>query len=287
MSAAQHTASVQARRGFTLVELLVVVAIVALLVGLLLPSLGRAREAGRAGVCLSNQRQLLAAVLLYGADHDERAAPGAAEHRANLLRWHGSRPSASEPFTARGGALTPYIGGGEAATAPGALRICPTFAGVIERLRESGRGFERSAGGYGYNNAYLGVDLTSCGPGAWRVRDDRAGARLAMFAAPAGTVAFADAAFPDGFAPDSLVEYSFAEPRFHVEYRDSRMDPSIHFRHAQRSAAVGWLDGHANSQIFTRAWSSGLYHPAADEVDLGWFGGDDANTLFDYDAGGR
>jgi len=53
------------RAAFTLIELLVVVAILALLMGMLLPSMRRARNVSKAAVCLSNQRQIGVAIFMY------------------------------------------------------------------------------------------------------------------------------------------------------------------------------------------------------------------------------
>jgi prepilin-type N-terminal cleavage/methylation domain-containing protein/prepilin-type processing-associated H-X9-DG protein len=57
------------RRAFTLVELLVVVGVIGILVSILMPTLGRAREAARVVVCQSHLRQISAAWAGYAADH--------------------------------------------------------------------------------------------------------------------------------------------------------------------------------------------------------------------------
>lgn len=62
---------IPAARGFSLIELLVVVAIVATLVSLLSPVLYRARQKSGEARCMSNQRALAAAILIYAQDHDE------------------------------------------------------------------------------------------------------------------------------------------------------------------------------------------------------------------------
>jgi len=65
------------RHAFTLVELLVVIGIIAILVGLLLPTLRRARQAAEGAACLSNLRQLSMAIVGFTNDHKGRMpSPG-------------------------------------------------------------------------------------------------------------------------------------------------------------------------------------------------------------------
>lgn len=68
-------------RGFTLIELLVVIAIIALLIGILLPSLGAARESGRTTVCASNLRQLAINSVSYSADYKGLYSSGPFDNR--------------------------------------------------------------------------------------------------------------------------------------------------------------------------------------------------------------
>jgi prepilin-type N-terminal cleavage/methylation domain-containing protein/prepilin-type processing-associated H-X9-DG protein len=60
------------QKGFTLVELLVVISIIALLMGVLLPALSRAREQGKRAVCLHNLSQLMVAWSMYADDNSEK-----------------------------------------------------------------------------------------------------------------------------------------------------------------------------------------------------------------------
>ncbi len=62
-------------RAFTLIELLVVIAIIAVLIGVLLPSLGSARKTARATNCLANLRGIGQALTLYNNDHAELVIP--------------------------------------------------------------------------------------------------------------------------------------------------------------------------------------------------------------------
>jgi prepilin-type N-terminal cleavage/methylation domain-containing protein len=65
-------------RAFTLVELLIVIGIIAVLIGILLPVLGKARESARRAQCLANQKQIAQSVLLYAHQHKTLPGPAAA-----------------------------------------------------------------------------------------------------------------------------------------------------------------------------------------------------------------
>jgi len=59
------------RQGFTLIELLVVIAIIAILAAILFPVFAQAREKARGATCVSNQKQILLAIMQYTQDYDE------------------------------------------------------------------------------------------------------------------------------------------------------------------------------------------------------------------------
>jgi prepilin-type N-terminal cleavage/methylation domain-containing protein/prepilin-type processing-associated H-X9-DG protein len=104
------------RRGFTLTELLVVLGLIAVLVSLLLPVVGRARAAAQAAACLSNIRQMGMAWTVY-----------VSENRGRLLDYQSYNPAQPERAY-RGywtGMLDDYKVGGNAVLCPAADEPIP------------------------------------------------------------------------------------------------------------------------------------------------------------------
>ena len=96
--------------GFTLVELLVVIAVIGVLVALLLPVLGRAKEQANRVACMNNLRQLAKGMQMYGGDN-QWYFPGSAVHddlglgpfASDWIHWEASRKLSE-------GALAKYVG---------------------------------------------------------------------------------------------------------------------------------------------------------------------------------
>jgi prepilin-type N-terminal cleavage/methylation domain-containing protein/prepilin-type processing-associated H-X9-DG protein len=76
-----------AKKGFTVVELMVVIGIIAMLMGLLLPAVQTAREAGRRNTCSNNIRQIAMAVVDYGMKKNR--LPG----------WRNAHPNGNANFS--------------------------------------------------------------------------------------------------------------------------------------------------------------------------------------------
>jgi len=101
------THGAQQRKGFTLIELLVVIAIIAILAAILFPVFAQAREKARAITCISNQKQILLAVMQYTQDYDEMYPLG----MTYPVNWDGNINTDDEDFSLEN-MLDPYIKAG-------------------------------------------------------------------------------------------------------------------------------------------------------------------------------
>jgi prepilin-type processing-associated H-X9-DG protein len=88
------------KRAFTLIELVVVIANIALLIGILLPALGTAREAGRTTKCLSQVRHSITSTLGFSMSNDGQAPIAGEWFGFSLFTWTQEYLSIKEPFVA-------------------------------------------------------------------------------------------------------------------------------------------------------------------------------------------
>jgi prepilin-type N-terminal cleavage/methylation domain-containing protein/prepilin-type processing-associated H-X9-DG protein len=97
------------RSGFTLVELLVVIGIIAVLLGILLPMLGKSRESANRVACASNLKQFYYAIMMYTADN-QQTLPGplakvSVDPYSAYAVFQAAHPGVTEPALAPGAPL--------------------------------------------------------------------------------------------------------------------------------------------------------------------------------------
>jgi prepilin-type processing-associated H-X9-DG protein/prepilin-type N-terminal cleavage/methylation domain-containing protein len=274
------------KRGFSLVEVMVVVSTVSVIMAVTMPAMNTARSRAKAIVCRSNLRQLVLANIEYSNDRDGFCVPAADDLwneigplQGGYDRWHGKRTGPDEPFDPMKGPLIRYLGDGKIKECPARVEFTKSQPGEIN--------FEQGCGGYGYNMMYIGSKL--CRSSVSTKQKYAETARLTEIKRPETTLMFADTAFSQDYKGNQyLIEYSFAEPPFSVVNGKPDVDgdygypsPSIHFRH-YGSANVGWVDGHVEAKPMAKPVLGDSYTAEMAKMNIGWFEPVD-NTLFDLE----
>lgn len=240
------------RRALTLIEVLVVLAVAAVLVGLLVPVMGQARAAGRASKCLGTLHGSAMAVSLYVDDNDGRFWPYFTDvpgPEGGRRWWFGFEPGGPSydprqrhrPLVKDAG----YIGRYMSATADDLM--CPSFPYPAPAYFPR---FRPAAGGYGYNAAALG------GFGFLSPSNAASNSINAFAGRTSDVFVLADGLHFDrlDFSSTPPLAQGFNEP-FYIEWQDPELMASNagvnggfgHFRH-NGAANVLYLDGHAAGQ---------------------------------------
>jgi prepilin-type processing-associated H-X9-DG protein len=201
------------RRAFALVELLIVIGIVALLVGILLPTMSRARGQARSAACASNLRQLALAAQHYALSNGGQFPVA----RWGTDNWDFSRVNGKP--------------------APGLLwrghsdlrvQQCPSFDGKSNSLDDPHTG-------YNYNTSYIGHGQGEA---------VEAPARLAQVRDPSRTALFGDGEWANG--ANKFMRAPLRHDGFDETMPATRAAGTQGFRH-RGATNVAFVDGHVES----------------------------------------
>lgn len=204
----------QRKHEFTMLELLIVIAIIVILVGILLPVLNKARGTAQQISCVNNIRQIGTGSLLYSNDSGDYWLP----HRipAGDGRWGGilcfDYKIAKKNF------------------------LCPAVSPGVQYSRDfldakNGGHYGWNWISYGYNYVYLGSKYgVSGGDYDWP------SAKRTMMRTPSRTIAYADSCDSQG--------RTHSEISRNIDYSDL----SIAERHIGGNSVINWADGHVSTE---------------------------------------
>jgi prepilin-type processing-associated H-X9-DG protein/prepilin-type N-terminal cleavage/methylation domain-containing protein len=207
-----------AQRGFTLVELVVTVAVIAVLLTLTLQGVGQVRTAAQGAYCANSLRQLGAATALYLGDHHNKMFAYQAPAPGGTL-WYYGYESGQSLGSAEGARtvdmtqspLYPYV------QQAGGVHVCPSFPynQAIWKPKYSGASW-----GYGFD-----VPLSN--------------ANVSNIPHPSQTLLFGDCAQVNTFEAPASAKHPMLEEFYMFDYSDK----TTHFRHGGY-ANILFLDGH-------------------------------------------
>lgn len=249
-------------RAFTLVELLIVIAIIALLVAVLMPALSHSRASAQSSVCLTNLRRLGVANHIYLQTYEVfppfRLSTFPAGGPVHVNGWGAAQPrwqwfldQGIGPVIDPLGFPTPFgdnsvsITGRDGMTMTNRYFSDPALSdeGVVYNIRN---------GAYGYNYQYLGNSRADSQPGQF----DNWPVSVTRITVPSNTILIADSR--GGALPHGNHSYSLDPPQLAVSRRAARHGPngtssgeelghsSIERRHLGRGNVV-FVDTHAES----------------------------------------
>jgi prepilin-type N-terminal cleavage/methylation domain-containing protein/prepilin-type processing-associated H-X9-DG protein len=258
------THSSEQKKGFTLIELLVVIAIIAILAAILFPVFAQAREKARAITCISNQKQILLAIIQYTQDYDEMYPLG----DTFPINWDGNINSDDQDSSIEN-LLDPYI---KAGVPWGPERSSSVWKCPDDTIRRDdcdgapgiGVGYDIS---YGFTSYSPSLPLLEFGLFAFpsTPTENRTSAALAMVGAPAGTAIMWDWWNPNGYSRFSAVSrydmgglLGFPVWPGYVNLPNYCGDGyDWHFSIGSHSGQTnfGFADGHAKVMPSSRLWN--------------------------------
>lgn len=220
------------RSAFSLIELLAAVAVIAVLVSMLLPALGAARESAHGAGCAANQRSLVTAWQMYARDFDDRAMPLAEFSGAEQVFWWGTHGTASLPPDHSRGLIAPYLDAGLHARS---AFECPRQPWGTYRPQGPSRSITST---YGYNGYYLTPERT---PGWSMTIGFRPWRRLFEVERPTELFVFADAMLGPSSATGTPMNCALLDPPRLFDGASWTLNefPTTSFRHERRGGAFG------------------------------------------------
>jgi prepilin-type processing-associated H-X9-DG protein/prepilin-type N-terminal cleavage/methylation domain-containing protein len=219
-----ETSSARRAGGFTLVELLLAVAVISILAARLLPAVLRAKAPAQSAKCVSNLRQWALAAQMYWDDNAGAAFPYGGQATTNgalyWFGWIGPGPETTRAFDPRQSALFSYLGT--------EVNLCPSFdySSAQFKLKASVPTCD-----YGYN-----LNLSPTGQAPLNLRKLQGLANLALLA---------DSAQVNTFEAPASAKNPMFEEWYYIDFDASQ--PNAQFRHGL-GANVAFCDGHVGRE---------------------------------------